>query len=110
MSLIDQADRLLMDHKQPDAFRKVPHFDFCGVAPWAGVYKDGAAIMIGDAIMSVERARDLRDWLNAALPADECEANAAPDLAEALRQLTNGFKYSAEVCSIARAALAKAGL
>jgi hypothetical protein len=35
---------------------------------------------------------------------------AAPDLAEALRLLTNGWKYSTEVCNIARAALAKAGL
>lgn len=35
---------------------------------------------------------------------------AAPDMAEALELLTNGFKYSTEVCNIARAALSKAGL
>ncbi len=33
---------------------------------------------------------------------------AAPDMLAALRQLDNGFKYSAEVCNIARAAIAKA--
>lgn len=33
---------------------------------------------------------------------------AAPDLLAALRQLDNGSKYSAEVCNIARAAIAKA--
>lgn len=34
--------------------------------------------------------------------------DAAPDLLEALQLLTNGFKYPAEVCQIARAAIAKA--
>ena len=37
-------------------------------------------------------------------------AAAAPKMAAALVKLTNGFKYSTEVCEIARAALRDAGL
>lgn len=54
-----------------EKFRKIPPFEFCGFKAWAGVAGDtDQAIVIGDAHMAVSRARELRNWLTAALPCE----------------------------------------
>lgn len=116
MSLVDQADRLLMDQNKP-AYTPGPWTTIQAVRPHGSERSTDHGILdahqnliaecfeiVGYGTDETSRYQRVAAAANAKLIA------AAPELVEALRLLTNGFKYSTEVCQIARTALAKAAL